>query len=126
MNNELFEFIKESPTAFHTVENVAKILSGNGFSELCEGAEFNIVDGGKYFVKRNGSSIIAFIYKKCASGFMISAAHSDTPSLKIKTSGEKRGVYTRLSVERYGGLINYSWLDRPLSIAGRVVVNNNS
>ena len=126
MCNELFDFIKESPTAFHTVESVAKILSVNGFSELCEGAEFNMVDGGRYFVKRNGSSLIAFVYKNGARGFMISAAHSDTPSLKIKTSGEKRGAYTRLSVERYGGLINYSWLDRPLSIAGRVVVKTNS
>ena len=124
MVKELFKFIKSSPTAFHTVESVIKILSANGFSELCEGEEFKMTDGGRYFVKRNGSSLIAFVYKRDARGFMICAAHSDTPALKVKTSGEKCGAYTRLSVERYGGLINYSWLDRPLSIAGRIVVKN--
>ena len=123
--NSLFKFIKNSPSAFHTVSSVKERLVADGYTELCEGSAWSLVDGGKYFVTRNGSSIIAF--RKCeARGFVITASHSDSPAFRVKASGESAlGTYTKLPVERYGGMILYSWFDRPLSIAGRVVVRTD-
>ena len=123
--NSLFKFIKNSPSAFHTVASVKERLVAEGYTELCEGSAWSLVDGGKYFVTRNGSSIIAF--RKCeARGFVITASHSDSPAFRVKASGESAlGTYTKLPVERYGGMILYSWFDRPLSIAGRVVVRTD-
>lgn len=123
--NSLFKFIKNSPSAFHTVASVKERLVADGYTELCEGSAWSLVDGGKYFVTRNGSSIIAF--RKCeARGFIITASHSDSPAFRVKASGESTlGTYTKLPVERYGGMILYSWFDRPLSIAGRVVVRTD-
>ena len=123
--NSLFKFIKNSPSAFHTVASVKERLVADGYTELCEGSAWSLVDGGKYFVTRNGSSIIAF--RKCeARGFVITASHSDSPAFRVKASGESAlGTYTKLPVERYGGMILYSWFDRPLSIAGRVVVRTD-
>ncbi len=123
--NSLFKFIKNSPSAFHTVASVKECLVADGYVELCEGSAWSLVDGGKYFVTRNGSSIIAF--RKCeARGFVITASHSDSPAFRAKASGESAlGTYTKLPVERYGGMILYSWFDRPLSIAGRVVVRTD-
>lgn len=119
---ELFGFIKNSPSAYHTVATVRARLVGEGYSELREGQDRELSDGGKYFTVRNGTSIIAFRYKKNAAGFMIAASHGDSPSFRLKLSSEQVGAYTRLEVEKYGGMIYYSWLDRPLSVAGRVVV----
>ena len=123
--NSLFKFIKNSPSAFHTVASVKERLVADGYTELCEGSAWSLVDGGKYFVTRNGSSIIAF--RKCeARGFIITASHSDSPAFRVKASGESAlGTYTKLPVERYGGMILYSWFDRPLSIAGRVVIRTD-
>ena len=123
--NSLFKFIKNSPSAFHTVASVKERLVADGYTELCEGSAWSLVDGGKYFVTRNCSSIIAF--RKCeARGFVITASHSDSPAFRVKASGESAlGTYTKLPVERYGGMILYSWFDRPLSIAGRVVVRTD-
>ena len=123
--NSLFKFIKKSPSAFHTVASVKERLVADGYTELCEGSAWSLVDGGKYFVTRNGSSIIAF-RKREARGFIITASHSDSPAFRVKASGESAlGTYTKLPVERYGGMILYSWFDRPLSIAGRVVVRTD-
>ena len=123
--NSLFKFIKNSPSAFHTVASVKERLVADGYTELCEGSAWSLVDGGKYFVTRNGSSIIAF-RKREARGFIITASHSDSPAFRVKASGESAlGTYTKLPVERYGGMILYSWFDRPLSIAGRVVVRTD-
>ncbi len=121
-NNELFEFIKNSPSAYHTVLSVKEELIKNGYTELHEGDEWKLSDGAGYFVTKNGTSIIAFKAKNGGNGFMIAASHSDFPSFRLKISPETTGAYTRLLVEGYGGMINYSWLDRPLSVAGRVVV----
>ena len=123
-NKELFEFIKNSPSAFHTVDTVKNELIKAGYTELFEKNLWNISDGGKYFVTRNGTSIIAFYYKTSANGFMISAAHSDSPAFRLKITPETVGAYTRLEVEKYGGMIYSSWFDRTLSLAGRVVVKN--
>ena len=124
MNKVLFEYIKRSPTAYHAVASAAKILKGAGYTELYEGSEWDICEGGKYFVRRNGSSLIAFRgAEKSRNGFMITASHSDSPCLKIKDNATlSDGSYTRLSTEVYGGPIYSTWLDRPLAIAGRVSV----
>ena len=117
----LFKFIKSSPSAYHTVSTVASRLREEGYTEISERDSAAFRDGARYFVIRNGSSIVAFAGRaeKC---FMITASHGDFPAFKIKE--ELDGTYARLSTERYGGMIYYSWLDRPLSIAGRVVVRS--
>lgn len=118
---ELFEFIKKCPSPYHTVEVLRAGLLENGHTELFEDGEWNIEPGKNYFVVRGGSSIIAFKARSAKDGFMIAAAHSDFPAFKVKSSVELSGAYTRLDSEGYGGMIHYSWLDRPLSVAGRVV-----
>ena len=121
--NELIDFIKTSPTAYHTVESIKSALLGAGFSEVCEKDISTYSDGGKHFVIRGGSSIIAF--KGQGNGFNICASHSDSPCFKVK-SELSGATYTRLATEKYGGMIHYTWLDRPLSVAGRLVVKTDS
>ena len=124
INNELFDFINASPTAFHAVENIAARLCAEGYKELYEWEDWQL-SAGRYFVRRNGSSIVAFkIPGADFSGFMIMAAHSDAPAFRVKDKAETRaaGLYTQLNVERYGGMIMSSWMDRPLSLAGRVAL----
>lgn len=125
INRELFDFIDASPTAFHAVENIAGRLSGEGFRELYEWEDWELSAPGQYFVRRNGSSLIAFkIPGEDFPGFMIMAAHSDAPAFRVKDRAETKaaGLYTQLNVERYGGMIYSTWLDRPLSLAGRVAL----
>lgn len=124
--NGLFDFIKKSPSAYHAVSAVADALRENGFTELRECDAWELRDGGKYFVTRAGSSIIAFVHKDELSCYDIVAAHSDTPSFRLKCEPECGGAYSRLNVERYGGPVYYTWFDRPLSLAGRVVVSTES
>ena len=130
ISQELLEFLKKSPTAFHAVENIKKELIDNGYDELLEGSYWNIEIGGKYFVTRNNSSIIAFhVGKKLDNyAFHIVASHSDCPTFKVKENAEieVRGKYTQLNTEGYGGMLCATWLDRPLSIAGRVIVKENN
>ena len=127
MNKKLFEYIEKSPTAYHACRNAAEMLRGAGYTELYEGKEWTVEKGGKYFVRRNGSSLIAFrAGEKCENGFMITASHSDSPCLKIKDNAVLiDGNYTRLSTEVYGGPIYSTWLDRPLGVAGRVSVKTD-
>ena len=128
MNSNLLKFIENSPTAFHAVENVKAELKALGFAELYEGLKWNIQKGKGYFVRRNNSSVIAFkVPEDEFSGFMIAASHSDSPCFKIKENPElKDKFYLRLGVEKYGGMIDNTWLDRPLSIAGRVLVKTDT
>ncbi len=121
LHEELLSFINKSPSSYHAVESVKAILAENGYTELFEACEWDLAEGGKYFVTR-GASIIAFKYKASANGFMAVASHSDSPSFRLKVTPEAVGAYTRLEVEKYGGMIYYSWFDRPLSLAGRVVL----
>lgn len=119
--NGLFNFIKSSPTAYHAVNTIKEKLTAVGYTEVCENDYSSFSDGGRHFVIRGGSSIIAFRGKLGAGGFMITASHSDSPCFKVKD--ELAGAsYTRLATEKYGGMIHYTWLDRPLSVAGRLVV----
>ena len=127
MNKELLKFIENSPTAYHAVSNVKAELLNLGFAELYEGTSWNIERGKGYFVSRNGSSVMAFkVPEGDFNGFMIAASHSDSPAIKIKENPElKDKYYVKLSIEKYGGMIDSTWLDRPLSIAGRVLVKSS-
>ena len=121
MKNKVINFIKQSPTAYHAVDSIAKRLLAEGYTELFENEKWNLSVGGKYFTVRSGSSIIAFRTPQIKAPFMISATHSDSPAYKVKDSKDKAG-YAVITTEKYGGLIMYSWFDRPLSVAGRVVL----
>ncbi|MBQ8014185.1 MAG: M18 family aminopeptidase [Treponema sp.] len=125
----LFSFIKKSPSPFHAVAEILDILKANDFTELSEGKAWDIHEGGKYFVKRNSSSVIAFVIPQNPSpenGFYLTASHSDSPVFKIKENPEisSAGVVV-LNVEKYGGMLIQPWFDRPLSVAGRVIVRKN-
>jgi len=122
---ELFDFIKSSPNAYFAVDTMAKELKAAGFTRLDEKDSWKIKPG-KYFVTRDDSSLIAFVIpKKDFKGFHIVASHSDSPSFKIKPDPEMKAgdAYIKLNVEKYGGMIISTWFDRPLSVAGRVVVD---
>lgn len=127
ITRDLISFIEKSPTAFHAVSEIANILEAEGFTRLSEGSEWSLEKGGKYYVTRNMSSVIAFaIPEGVAGSFMITASHTDSPTYKLKTETETEafGKYVKLNVENYGGMIASSWLDRPLSIAGRVIAKD--
>ena len=122
---KLLDFIQQSPTCFHTIYNVGQILEEKGFQKLSERESFSLKKGGKYYVVRNGASLIAFeIPKQAAKGFAMIASHSDAPAFKIKEKPEicVEDSYVVLNTEKYGGAILSTWLDRPLAIAGRAVV----
>lgn len=128
--SELASFIKSAPTAFHAVEEIGGILRKDGFQELKETDKWNIELGKKYYVTRNHSSIIAFKTGEDLADytFQVTASHSDSPSFKLKENAEIeiKNKYTVLNTEGYGGMICSSWFDRPLSVAGRVVVRTDS
>ncbi|MCM1136911.1 MAG: M18 family aminopeptidase, partial [Clostridium sp.] len=131
MKKEAFEtaekcldFIDKSVSSFHAVANVEKCLAEAGFTELRENKSWELKRGKGYFVKRNDSSLIAFkLPEQEAEGFHITASHSDSPAFKVKTKAEipVEDHYVKLNVEPYGGMIYASWLDRCLSVAGRVI-----
>ena len=119
----LMRFLDHSPSVYHAVENVRIELENAGYTRLSEGEEWELVAGGKYYLTRGGSAVLAFrVPQETPRGFMMSASHSDRPTFKVKENGEMAGNYTRLAVERYGGMLMSTWLDRPLSIAGRAMV----
>lgn len=124
--SDLLSFINKCPSAFHTVGTVREELLAAGYRPLNEADVWSLHAGGKYFVTRNQSSLIAFSLPSEAdpSGFMIAASHSDSPSFKLLPSPESvvADSYIQARVERYGGLLSATWLDRPLSCAGRVTV----
>ena len=127
MNNRLFAYVAASPTAYHACAHTADVLKNNGYTELFEADKWQIETGRGYFVRRNGSSLIAFRARETAKGFMIAASHCDSPCFKVKENAELADSnYLRLSVERYGGMLCSTWLDRPLSVAGRVIVRTES
>lgn len=127
--HELFQFIKNSPSCFHAIAEIRKELLENGFVELSEGKRWNLEAGKNYFVTRNQSSVIAFKIP-CAdfTSFHITASHSDAPCYKLKENHEMdaAGKYVVLNTEPYGGMIASTWFDRPLSIAGRVLVKEGN
>ena len=126
---ELFQFIENSPSCFHAIETIRKKLNDEGFIELVEGRSWQIEKGKKYYVTRNLSSIIAFkIPENDFKNFHIVASHSDSPTFKIKENAEieVNNKYVKLNTEKYGGMICSTWFDRPLSIAGRILVKEGN
>ena len=124
----LLDFIRSSPSCYHAIDNIRRKLIEKGYIELSEGEDWSVEVGGKYFVTRNSSSIIAFrIPERVVGGFMVVASHSDSPTFRVKPNPELSGPenYVRLNTERYGGMILDSWFDRPLSVAGRIMVREN-
>ena len=122
---ELLDFLSRSPSRYHAAANLAEELERNGYTRLYEGADWALAPGGRYYVTRNGSALAAFrIPGGDFSGFMISASHSDAPCLRVKENAELAGPesYVRLNVEKYGGMLCAPWMDRPLTVAGRVLV----
>lgn len=123
---DMLDFIEASPCCFHVIDNIRQSLKQNGFLELKEAEEWKLVSGGGYFVVRNDSSIIAFRLpkEKSVEGFHIIASHSDSPTFKVKESPEiaVEDRYIKLNTEKYGGMILSTWMDRALSVAGRIAV----
>ena len=124
INRELLDFIDKSPTAWHAAANVAAELERAGYSRLYEEEDWQLRAPGKYYAVRNGSALIALNLPEQADGFLIMAAHDDSPTFRVKDGGEEKtlGLYSRLAVEKYGGMLCSTWLDRPLSLAGHVAV----
>jgi aspartyl aminopeptidase len=128
---ELIDFIYDSPTSFHAAHNAKNMLAAGGFKELRDDEKWEIKKGGKYYFMKNDSAVIAFTAGNkdvWDTGFKIIGAHTDSPTFRIKPSPEmiSEGAYVKLNTEVYGGPILNTWLDRPLSIAGRVAVRGKS
>lgn len=122
---EMLRFIEQSPSCFHVIANLKERFDAAGFCGLTEQGVWNIRPGGKYYVTRNDSSLIAFcIPAEGIRGFHMIASHSDSPTFKIKEKPEMavEEHYIRLNTEKYGGMILSTWMDRPLSVAGRIAV----
>lgn len=126
----LLQYLNDSPTAFHAVENAAAILKENGFQELKETESWALEKEGRYFIVKNSSAVIAFTVGTGdlnKEGFRIIGAHTDSPSLKVKPGDctVTPDGYVKVNVEIYGGAILQTWFDRPLALAGRLVVKEN-
>ena len=126
MISSMLQYIQKSPDCFHAVENLRQRLMGEGYTQLTAG-EWSLTPGGKYFITKNGSSLLAFrVPQGAPTGFVLTASHSDSPCFRLRDHAELAGEFVRLSAERYGGMINDCWLDRPLSAAGRVLVRRDN
>ena len=123
----LCHFLDESHSPYHAQAALRRELEAAGYVQLAEGDAWVLAPGGKYFVCRGGAAVIAFrIPEEAPRGFLLAAAHTDRPSLKLKENGESVSAYVSEQVERYGGLLIAPWLDRPLSIAGRALVQTET
>ena len=119
----LIHFLDASHSVYHAAEYLADTLEKAGYTRLSEGAAWELMPGGKYYLVRGGTAVIAFrLPEGSPKGFLMRASHSDRPCFKVKENFESAGAYTKVLVERYGGMLIAPWLDRPLSIAGRVMV----
>lgn len=127
ISRDLIHFIAKSPSTFHAVRGIKAALLYAGFTEIREEDTWQIEKGGKYVVTRNGSALMAFtVPQEGAEAFHITASHCDSPTFKIKEDPEiADGPYVKLNVEGYGGMIMSTWLDHPLSVAGRLLVTEN-
>ena len=124
---KLCNYLNASRSVFHAVAGLVKELENAGFARLLEQDAWELVPGGKYYLTRGGSSVMAFrIPEGTPNGFSMSASHADRPTFKVKENPVLTGKYTRLAVERYGGMLMAPWLDRPLSVAGRAVVETEN
>ena len=124
-NQQLLDYLSQSPTPFHAVESMKQQLCAAGFVVLDERDAWSLDPGGCYVVTRNGSALIAFVMPgdglMIDQGFRMVGAHTDSPCLKVKPNPElNRDGYFQLGVEVYGGALLNPWFDRDLSLAGRV------
>lgn len=132
INEQLLDFIDRGVTSFHVIENMKEMLLHEGYIRLYEeqnSANTDLIPGGRYFIIRNDSALIAFsLPKDEIKGFHIAASHSDSPCFKLKEQPEitVENQYRKLNVEKYGGMILSTWLDRPLGVAGRVIVKEEN
>ena len=116
-------FLDASHSVYHAAKNIADVLENAGYTRLYEADKWELSAGGKYYLVRGGTAVLAFrIPEGEPAGFMMTASHSDRPTFKVKENGVLEGKYTRLATEKYGGMLMAPWLDRPLSIAGRAMV----
>ena len=123
----LKSFLDQAHSVYHAAFALEEELKKSGYTRLYEQDDWNLAPGGKYYLVRGGTAIIAFrIPAGNPTGFMMSASHTDRPCFKVKENGELSGNYTRLATEKYGGMLIAPWLDRPLSIAGRVTVETEN
>jgi len=119
-------FLDASHSMYHAQDYLVKTLKEAGYTRLMENESWELVPGGKYYISRGGTAVVAFrIPGEEPLGFMMTASHSDHPGFKVKENFELAGAYTRMAVERYSGTLISTWLDRPLSIAGRVTVETD-
>lgn len=127
-SEKLLDFIRRSPSVFHVVANMESLLKKAGYRKLQETEAWEIKPHGRYYVTRNESALIAFTVPEEADHFQVTAAHSDSPAFRLKDRPEmgRCGHYVQLDVEKYGGAVLAPWLDRPLSIAGRAIVDTGS
>ena len=123
----LCDFLDHSRSSYHAVAALTAQLDAAGYTLLKEGENWILVPGGRYYLTRGGNALTAFrIPATAPRGFLLSASHSDRPTFKVKENGELTGKYTRIATEKYGGMLIAPWLDRPLSIAGRVLVETEN
>lgn len=121
----LLRFIEKSPSIYHVVQNMEAELDKAGFIKLDERQKWELHLGEKYYVNRNGSSLISFtLPERMPKGYLMIASHTDSPSFQIKENPEMAltGYYTKINIEKYGGMLCAPWFDRPLSAAGRVCI----
>ena len=126
-NKKLLSFIKNSTCSFTCIEEIKKILNENGYIELFE-SNIDIIENNKFYITRNDASIIVVeIPKNKSDSFSIITTHTDTPSLLLKPNCAyvKEG-YLKLNVMPYGGLLNFGWVDHPLSLSGRAIVKEKN
>ena len=124
---KLCAFLDSAHSVFHAVAGLAAELEKAGYSRLGEADSWSLVPGGKYYLTRGASALMAFrVPQGSPMGFLLSASHADRPTFKVKENAPLAGKYTRLAVERYGGMLIAPWLDRPLSVAGRAVVETEN
>ena len=123
----MLEFLDHAHSAYHAAAAIVWELEAAGYTCLAESESWELEAGGKYYLTRNGSSVIAFrVPEHTPKGFMMSASHSDRPGFKYKGGGELVDQYTKMGVEVYGGPVMSTWLDRPLSLAGRALVETEN
>ena len=127
MIQNLKNYLDASHSAYHAVAALEAQLDTAGYTRLNQSEAWDLIPGGKYYVNHSDSALFAFrLPEGEPAGFMMSAAHCDRPAFKLKENGELAGKYTRLSTEKYGGMLISTWLDRPLSLAGRVLVETEN
>lgn len=131
LNDELIAFLNESHNEYLAANLIRKILSKSGFKEIKENEAWNLKENSKYFFLRNGNSLVAFVtpYRLNKSDFYykIISSHLDSPALKLKENPAVcTNFYEKWKVEVYGGLINSTYVDRPLGLAGRLIVKTKN